>query len=219
MLHYPCLVCHVNITLNNKQYKNSHLEKLENQCSDVLLGLDFQKQHAAVTFLHCGTEPELKINEAGIEVCSLTASKLRVLWLFANLKSHAQPIATKSRVKSDVDRQFTAQEIKHPLAERIVEPSPPWRAQVVLVKGEVDRHKNACVWTTQTLYRAWCIPITKNWNLGKWTCRLSGFFCFRPKECLLLIIIVRGWQSIYSVWGERALILVYLDGFGVLTGL
>ena len=70
-------VCHVNIILNNKQYKNTHLEGLENLCGDVLLGLDFQKQHAAVTFLHGGTKPELKINEAGIEICSLTASKLR----------------------------------------------------------------------------------------------------------------------------------------------
>ena len=47
-------VCHVNITLNNKQYKNTRLKVLENLCGDVLLGLDFQKQHAAVTFLDGG---------------------------------------------------------------------------------------------------------------------------------------------------------------------
>ena len=71
-------VCHVSITLNNKQYTNTRLEEVENLCGDVLPGLDFQKQHPTVTFLHSGTEPELKINEAGIEVCSLTASKSRV---------------------------------------------------------------------------------------------------------------------------------------------
>ena len=71
-------VCHVNITLKNKQCKNAHLEVLENLCDDVFMGLNFQKQLAAVTFLHDGTEPELKINEARIEVCHLTSSKLRV---------------------------------------------------------------------------------------------------------------------------------------------
>ena len=101
-------VCHVNITLNNKQYKNTCLKGLENLCGDVLLSLDFQKQHAAVTFLHGGTEPELKINEAGIEVCSLITSRLMVPRLFANLKPHAQQIATKPRVYSDEDRQFIA---------------------------------------------------------------------------------------------------------------
>ena len=87
------------------------------------MGLAFQKQHAAVTFVYGGTEPELKINEAGIEVCSLTASKLRVLRLFANLKPHTQPITTKSQTYSNEDGQFIAQEIKHLLAEGIVEPS------------------------------------------------------------------------------------------------
>ena len=63
-------VYYVNITLNNKQSKNTRLEVLENLCGDILLGLDFQKQYAAVIFLHCRTEPELKINEAGIKICS-----------------------------------------------------------------------------------------------------------------------------------------------------
>ena len=110
-------VCHVQITLNNKQYKNICLKVLENLSGDVLLGFDFQKQPAAVTFLHGGTKLELKINEAGNEVCSLTASKLRVLWLFANLKPYVQPIATKSQAYSNEDQQFTGEEIKHRLAE------------------------------------------------------------------------------------------------------
>ena len=92
----------------NKQYKNIRLEVLNNLRGDVILGLDFQKQHAAVTFLHEGTEPELKIDEAEIEVCSLTESKLRVPRLFAKLKPHVQTIATKSQAYSDEDRQSTA---------------------------------------------------------------------------------------------------------------
>lgn len=49
-------VCHINITLNNKKCKNTRLEVLEDLCCEVLLGLDFQKQHAVITFLHGGTE-------------------------------------------------------------------------------------------------------------------------------------------------------------------
>ena len=67
-------VYHVNITLNDQQYKNICLEVFENLCGDVLLGLYFQKLHAAVTFLHGEIEPELKINDAGIDICNLTAS-------------------------------------------------------------------------------------------------------------------------------------------------
>lgn len=33
----------------------------------------------------------------------------------------------------------------------IVEPSLSYLAQIVLVNDEFDPHKNACVWTTQTL--------------------------------------------------------------------
>ena len=164
-------VCHVNITLNNKLYKNTQLEVFENLCGDVLLGLDFLKQHATVTFLHGGTELELKMNKVRIEVWSLTGSKLRVPWLFANLETHAQLIATKSRAYSDEDRQFIAHEIKHLLAERIVEPSSsPRQAQVIIVKDEFDCHKKhmcGLLKHYQFFYRAWCLPITKNWNLGK----------------------------------------------------
>lgn len=46
-------MCHVNI--NDKD-----LELLENLCGNILLGLDFQKQHTTITFLHGGAEPELK---------------------------------------------------------------------------------------------------------------------------------------------------------------
>lgn len=80
---------HVNITLNDKDNKNFHLEILEDLYGyDVFLGLDFQKQHAtAVTCLHGRSNPILRIKEAEIEVCSLTASKLMVARLFAKLNA------------------------------------------------------------------------------------------------------------------------------------
>ena len=134
--------CVVDLHINKLHYKSVKLKVLKNLCCDIILGQDFQKQHAAVTFVYGGTEPELEINKTKIEICSLTASKLRVPRLLANLKPHARPIATKSRRYRDEDRQFIAQEVKHLLAEGIVEPSSsPWRAQVVIVKDEFDRHK------------------------------------------------------------------------------
>lgn len=94
----------------------------------------------------------LNINESEIEICSLIASKLRVLQLFANLKPHAQSTATKSQAYSDENQQFTAQEVKHLLAEGTVElSSSSWQVQVVRVKDEFDCYKKECVWTTQTL--------------------------------------------------------------------
>ena len=62
---------------------------------------------------------ELKLNEAGIKVCSLTASTLRVLRSIANWNPHDQPITTKSRTYIHEDWQFIAKKIKHLLAERI----------------------------------------------------------------------------------------------------
>lgn len=86
-------VYHVKITLNNKDYKNARLEIFEDLYGDVLLGLDFQKQHAAVTSLHGRSKSILRIKEAEIEVCSLTAFKLMVLRLFVKFKPHARPTA------------------------------------------------------------------------------------------------------------------------------
>ena len=81
-------VYHVHINLNNRMYQNTWPELNENLCVRILLGLDFQKQHTAVTFFHSGIVPKLKVNELKTKIYSLTESNLLVLQLFASLKLH-----------------------------------------------------------------------------------------------------------------------------------
>ena len=42
--------CEIDIKLNGHDYKNVRLSLLKNQCSDVILGHDFQKQHQHLKF-------------------------------------------------------------------------------------------------------------------------------------------------------------------------
>ena len=98
-------------------------------CSDVILGLDFQRNYQSVTFHHGGVYPPL-------DVCGLTTLKVELPRLFANLTTDCHPIAAKSRLYSAADRKFIADEKKQMLAEGIIEPSiSPWRAQVVVTKN------------------------------------------------------------------------------------
>ena len=70
------------------------------------------------------------------------------------------------------------------------------------------------------VYKAWCIPITKNWNLGKYTWRLLGLLYFWPKECLLPTTIVQWWQGLYSLWGKQGCLYQFTRiPFGVTNGI
>ena len=134
-------VCHVNSSLNNRMYQISRLELIDNFYGKIRFGLDFQKQYTAVTFVHGGTEPELKVYGQKTEICSLAASNLLIRRLFVSLKPHVQPTITKSRTYNLANQQCPAQEIKHLLAG-VIEPSSYfWKAEVVIVKDEFDSHK------------------------------------------------------------------------------
>ena len=45
--------CEVSLTLDGRDYRNIRLSILPGLCVDVILGQDFQQQHASVT-LNCG---------------------------------------------------------------------------------------------------------------------------------------------------------------------
>ena len=81
--------CLVNLELDGKTYSNLHLSILPGLCSDLILGLDFQKQHQSISFHHGGPKPPLV-------VCGLTTLKVEPPDLFANLTADVHPIATKS---------------------------------------------------------------------------------------------------------------------------
>ena len=121
------LFCTVDLELGGKQYSKIRLSILPGLCADLLLGLDFQKQHQSAIFQHGGPQPPL-------EVCGLSMLKVGPLELFANLTVDCHPIATKSWRYSHDDRKFIDAEAQRLLKEGIIE--PPWRAQVVVPRNE-----------------------------------------------------------------------------------
>ncbi|XP_042237354.1 uncharacterized protein LOC121876351 [Homarus americanus] len=89
--------CTVDLYMKDSIYPNTRLGVIENLCGDVILGIDFQKQHSSVTIEYGGPRPELKISNIGNKpVCSLTSAGMSEPLLFANMQGDAKPIATKS---------------------------------------------------------------------------------------------------------------------------
>ncbi len=86
-------------------------------------------------------------------VCALSAASVEEPSLFANLRPDCKPIASKSRRFSKEDQDFIQQEVNQLLSEGIIEPSnSPWRAQVVVVKDPLNRHKKRlCIDYSQTV--------------------------------------------------------------------
>ncbi|XP_046863329.1 uncharacterized protein LOC124457082 [Xenia sp. Carnegie-2017] len=125
--------CFVDIELGHQCYSSVRLGVLKDLCSDIILGQDFQREHKSVVIEFA----------ASIEEPSL----------FANLLPECKPIASKSRQFSREDQEFIKQEINHLLVEGIIEPSTsPWRAQVVVSKDPLQRHKKRlCIDYSQTV--------------------------------------------------------------------
>ena len=139
--------CIVNLEVDGKEYPNLRLSILPGLCSELILGLDFQKQHQSISFHHGGPKPPLV-------VCGLTTLKVEPPDLFANLTTaDVHPIATKSWRYSYEDRKFIDSEVQHLLAEGIIEPSnSPWRAQVVVTHSE-NHKKRLAIDYSQTINR------------------------------------------------------------------
>ena len=138
--------CIANLELGGKTYSNLRLSILPGLCSDLILGLDFQKQHQSISFHHGGPKPPLV-------VCGLTTLKVEPPDLFANLTADIHPIATKSRRYGYEDREFIDAEVRRLLREGIIESSnSPWRAQVVVARNE-NHKKRLVIDYSQTINR------------------------------------------------------------------
>lgn len=84
-------------------------------------------------------------------VGGLSVSSVKPVELFTNLTDDCHPIAAKSRRYCRADRDFIAKEVERMLSEEIIEESnSPWRAQVVVVKGE-SRKKRLVVDYSETI--------------------------------------------------------------------
>ena len=126
--------CMADLMLNEKKYPKFSLLILPGLCSDLLLGLDFQRQHQSVSFQHDGPKPPLNI-------CGLSALKVESPDLFSYL-TDVHPIATKSRRYCLEDQEFIKSEVRCLLGEGIIEPSnSPWQAQVVVAHNENNKRK------------------------------------------------------------------------------
>ncbi len=115
----------------------------------MILGHDFQKQHKSVTFQYGGNKPSLRVTSN----CALATADIEEPSLFPNLPQQCKPIAVKSRHYCKDDQLFINDQISRLLSEGVIEPSiSPWRAQVVVVKDPLDRHKKRlCIDYSQTI--------------------------------------------------------------------
>ncbi|XP_068231900.1 uncharacterized protein [Palaemon carinicauda] len=136
----------------DQRYPCIQLGVLKDLCCDVILDYDFQKQHQSMSFQYEGKRQSLKITGAK-PVCLLATADIDEPSLFPNLPQQCKPIAVKSRRYSQDDQLFVKDQISHLLSEGIIEPSiSPWRAQVVVVKDPLDRHKKRlCIDYSQTI--------------------------------------------------------------------
>ena len=139
--------CFVNLVLDRRTYSNLRLSILPDLCADLILGLDFQSQHETVVFKHGGPKPSLSV--CGVSTLNTDSPPQ----LFANLTDDCRPIAIKPRKYSRDDLTFVDSEVKRLLEEGIIEPSKsPWRAQVVITKGE-NHKKRMVIDYSQTINR------------------------------------------------------------------
>ena len=152
--------CYVTLDLSGHRYNNIRVDVLKNLCSNIILGYDFQKQHKNLIFSLDGTKPDLIVpgtthsHVSIVNNCKAPVSKAAVTEppsVFRNLSQDVRPIGTKSRLFNKDDRAFIADQISAVLQGGLIRRSySPWRAQIVVVKGEHQK-KRMCIDYSQTI--------------------------------------------------------------------
>ena len=142
--------CTVDLNIR-QQFYTVKLGVVENLCSDVLLGSDFQGLHKRVIFEYHGSKPDFVVNNL-TDICSSMISNVSPVNLFKNLLPGCRPIATKSRRFNADDRSFIQEEIDKLKKEGVIRSSSsPWRAQTLVVKNKVSGKKRLCIDYSQTI--------------------------------------------------------------------
>ncbi|XP_076062398.1 uncharacterized protein LOC143037735 [Oratosquilla oratoria] len=127
--------------LNGQTYPSTRLLLIKYLCCGVLLGQDFQKQHQCVVIEYGGPKTTFKLPDTNL-YCSLATVAVDEPSLFQHLSPNCKPIVTKSRYYGKDDKELIEMETNCLLAEGIIENSlSPWRAQFVVVKDPMNRHK------------------------------------------------------------------------------
>ena len=148
-------ICHAGIELSGRWYANVWIGVLENLCSDVILGFEFQRQHKNLIFEYGGGKHDLVVlpNDSTDTSCALLSARVNIPSLFSSIPGHIKPVATTSRRFNKADQSFINNEISWLLADGIIEPCfSPWRAQLVVAKDTENQHKKRlCVDYSQTV--------------------------------------------------------------------
>ena len=110
-------ICYPNLEIGDNCYPKTRLAVMKNLCTDLLLGIDFQKQHEAVRINYGGDLPELNVPD---NVCNLVKADVPDQQLFPDLPKDTKPIACKSKQFSTEDRAFIDSEIKQLLENGII---------------------------------------------------------------------------------------------------
>ena len=159
--------CNVTIEVNGRKYQKARLDILQNLCSDVILGHDFQKQHKNVIFSYGRSKEDLIVTSrfpksaAALEVNHINPHSTSVAHvadvdastLFKSVTDKVKPIATTSWFFDKDDRAFIQDQISSLLAANLIKRSDsPWRAQVMIARDEFLRHKKRmCTDYSQTV--------------------------------------------------------------------
>ena len=112
--------CVVDIIINDTKYKVTRLNVLDNLCSDIILGLDFQSQYAKIFQIFKFNTNLPKLVVSNDMNCALTVADTMKASLFANLVPGVKPTATNSRCFSESDRAFIQKTIDDSLKGGIV---------------------------------------------------------------------------------------------------
>ena len=91
--------CFINFTLNNRVHENAKVLVMGNLCADIILGQDFMEKKKSEVFTFNG-------NEATLQVCALTPTKVPSPSLFRHPCNDCKPIAVKSRGHVKDDKEF-----------------------------------------------------------------------------------------------------------------
>ena len=138
--------CLADLNVSRRLYPNQKFSIMHNLCVDVILGLDWQARHKALTFKFNGPEPPIEVcssdEDVEVGVCGLAQMQTEPAQLFANLSPDIKPIASKSRRYCMADRKFISEETRSLYKAGLIEPSNScWRSQPVVVKDPNELHR------------------------------------------------------------------------------
>ena len=89
--------CSVNLDLNGLLYYNVQFGVLENRCSDIMHGYDFQKQHKNFIFTF-GGEKDNKATRKN-NLCALQMAKIKIPSLFTSISDKTLSLANICAIK------------------------------------------------------------------------------------------------------------------------